>query len=125
MVVDFMKGRVRKASGEECLALWARTPFGLMFVNENREVTVGLLPDVDILDEDLITSCELPGLDQENVQFMVGLILTGRYLEKPGIRHKGDAVLFVLVNEALRSLEEIAKEEERNQGTIAESHASP
>ena len=53
----------------------------------------------------IITSLDLTGLDEDSTRTIVRNILQGDYLEKPGVRGKGDAVLFMLVNEAIHVLE--------------------
>ncbi len=48
-----------------------------------------------------MTTLDLPGLDREGVEVITGNILKGGYLDMPGVKGKGEAVLFMLVNEAL------------------------
>jgi hypothetical protein len=110
-MVGFFKGTVRTASGECSPAAWARTPFGLVIAPEEEAGPLCRLDESDIMAEEPVTVLELPGVDQETAEIVVANILAGKYLEKPGVKDKGDAVLFVLVNEALRRLDEIAREE--------------
>lgn len=53
-----------------------------------------------------VATVDLPGLDDETREMLVQRILLGGYLAKPGITDKEDAVLFVMLNEALQNLEE-------------------
>ena len=66
------------------------------------------------LDVEPVTTLDLPGLDREGVEVITGNILKGGYLDMPGVKGKGEAVLFILVNEAIHELAEIAKDENEN-----------
>lgn len=111
MIVDLFKGLIKDASGAELEAWCARTPFGI------RAVAIGGPHVVRIVEPDLtavaehITSLDLPGLDRESLEFLTDAILQGSYLEKPGVRGKGDAVLFMLTNDALHALDQAASRE--------------
>jgi hypothetical protein len=67
---------------------------------------------IDIVREELITTCELPGLDREGMETIVSNILERGYLERQGVHSKGEAVLFLLINEAIHAMEEIAHKED-------------
>jgi hypothetical protein len=110
MRVTFYKGVVRTESGEERAAAWATTPFGSM----------GLLAGTDLLAfegfeniarAESVAGFDLPGVDREGVETIVRSILMGGYLDKPGVKGKDEAVLFMLANEAIHKLEEIARDE--------------
>ncbi len=58
---------------------------------------------------ELITEFELPGLNEEQVEFITRKILKGGFLNEPGVRGKGDSVLYLLVNETLHELEKLQK----------------
>lgn len=58
---------------------------------------------------ELITEFELPGLNAEHVEFITRKILKGGFLKEPGVRGKGDSVLYLLVNETLHELERLQK----------------
>jgi len=110
MIVSFFTGTLASPSGEPRDAVWARTPFGVTVWRPGDE-QAALAERIDIVHEELITTCELPGLDREGMETIVSNILTRGYLEKPGVYGKGEAVLFLLVNEAIHILEEIARKE--------------
>jgi hypothetical protein len=110
MIASFFTGTLRSRSGESLDAVWARTPFGAMvWVRGDEQAAV--VQNIDIIREDLVTTCELPGLDREGLETLVSNILTRGYLERPGVHGKDEAVLFLLVNEAIHILEEIARKE--------------
>jgi hypothetical protein len=110
MRIEFYKGVVRSKTGEECGASWGKTSLGLMgFVEGTDGVSYEAFDDV--LCADLIAGFDIPGVDREVVEAIVRTVLTGGYLDRPGVRGKGEAVLFMLVNEAIHQLEEIARQE--------------
>ena len=47
---------------------------------------------------------------EKDIKEVVRNILRGGYLEKTGVRGKGDAVLYMLVNEGIQLLESVAEE---------------
>lgn len=112
MHVEFFRGVLKTGSGEESRASWARTPYGCTILKDGEREPVQELEVKGVVAEDNVTSVELPGLDREMVETIVTAVLKGRILEKPGIRGKGDAVLFVLLNEALQRLEEASRDED-------------
>jgi hypothetical protein len=109
MQVDFFRGVLHTGYGNEELeqvVYWAHTPFGVdASVKGSHEILERFDPD-EAVDSELMTTLDLPGLDKEAVQFIVTTILTGGYLDRPGVKHKGDAVLYVVVNEAIQVLTE-------------------
>ncbi len=112
MHVEFFTGVIKTDSGEESRAVWARTPYGCTILMEGDRKPVHVPEVTGVMDEDNVTSIELPGLDRDMVETIVAGVLKGGILEKPGIRGKGDAVLFVLLNEALQKLEEASMDED-------------
>jgi len=103
---------LRTDTGDEVVAYWARADSGATAILDSTEETFPIKDRTAILKEDLVTSIDLVDLDQDLVETIINTILTRGYLKKPGIKDKGEAVLFVLVNEAIQELEEIARTEE-------------
>jgi hypothetical protein len=112
MYAEFFTGVLKTDSGEEFRASWARTPFGCTVLREGHREPVHALEIKGVVVEENVTTVELPGLDGDMMETVVTAVLKGRILEKPGIKGKGDAVLFVLVNEALQKLEEASRDED-------------
>jgi hypothetical protein len=111
MNIDFYKGTLRLRDGGAVPFCWAETPHGTMaFSGESMEPT-DLPPETAIISADLITSVDLSGLDRSGIETIVRNIVQGGYLDKPGVRNKGEAVLFVLVNEAIHGLSEMSDED--------------
>jgi len=109
MQIDFLRGTIHVKSGEgvlEQVVYWASTPFGVDAALQGSEETLDHFDPDQALGSELITTLDLTGLDTEGALLIVRAILTGGYLDRPGVKHKGDAVLFVLVNEALHALED-------------------
>jgi len=109
MLVRFFRGVIRK-QGKEFQSFWAESNFG-------HRISIGARAFIEagqayeIVSGDNVASLELPGIAREDVEFLIQRILEGNYLEKPGAAGKGDAVLFMLVNEALNELAKLAAEE--------------
>ena len=100
MIVDFFTG-VFDQTGGEVIAYWARTDSGDTAILDSAEETFRIKDRTVILKEETVTSIDLVDFDQDLAQTIINTILTRGYLKKPGIKDKGEAVLFVLVNEAL------------------------
>ncbi len=66
------------------------------------------IAQADIVQADEIATLELPGLGREDLDVLITNILTGGYLDKPGVRSAGEAVLYILVNEAIHQLKELS-----------------
>lgn len=100
--------------GEDEITSWAETPSGI--VTLAHEAGKGLLRiDADsILESDPVVTVNLPGIDDQALETIVENILRRGYLDKPGIRGKDEAVLFVLVNEVLTELEGLRREIEED-----------
>jgi hypothetical protein len=110
--VDFFRGILRTDTSASVIAYWARADSGATAILDAAEETFRIEDKDVILEEELIASIDLVDLDPDLAQTVIETILTGGHLKKPGIKGKGEAVLFVLVNEALHELEEIARSEE-------------
>ncbi|MBI5250285.1 MAG: hypothetical protein HY912_12390 [Desulfomonile tiedjei] len=106
MLVRFWRGIIRKTS-KEIRAFWAESDFGItVFIQGGEFVQSG--EPYEIAAGELMTSLELPGLEREDIEFLIQRILEGGYLEKPGVKGKGDAILYMLVNEALHTLTKLS-----------------
>lgn len=114
MMVIFYKGTLITETGAEACVSWAETDFGVTALVSGSDELVRELRLEQIADVEPVTALDLPGLDREGIEVIVGNILTGGYLDMPGVKGKGEAVLFILVNEALHRLSEIAKDENEN-----------
>lgn len=90
--------------------MWADTPFGTIRYLPGDD-HVEKVEHLDVVNAEPVTTCHLPGLDEAGVETLVSNILVRGYLEKSGVHGKEDAVLYLLVNEALHTLEEIARKE--------------
>ncbi len=112
MLVEFFTGVIKTDSGEESRAVWARTEYGCTILMGRSRKLVHTAEVKGIVAADKVTSVDLPGLEREMVETIVAGVLQGGILEKPGIKGKDDAVLFVLLNEALQKLEETSRDEE-------------
>ncbi len=110
MKVVFFKGTVRTHVNKSCSAVWATTPFGYM-VWTSEDEHAHLKGTMDVLDQEIVVELDLSGVDRAGMETLVSNILEGGYLERSGVKGKGDAVLFLLVNEAIHSLTEIARKE--------------
>lgn len=104
MKVVFFKGNIRGHKGKKVPAQWAQTPFGMMGVAGGDEPALRTLESISLEPLEEIAVVDLTGLDREGVEVIVLNILSGNYLDKPGVKGGGDAVLFILVNEALHVL---------------------
>jgi hypothetical protein len=111
MIVTFYKGALRTETGDEVAISWAETDFGLTALISGSDKLVHELDVERLAASELITRIDLPGLDREGFEVIAGSILKGGYLDMPGVQGKGEAVLFVLLNEAIHELGEIAKDE--------------
>jgi hypothetical protein len=111
MMVTFYKGTLRTETGAEVAVSWAETDFGVTALVTGSDELIHKLKLEQISDVELVTTLDLRGLEREGVEVITGNILKGGYLDMPGVKGKGEAVLFILVNEALHRLSEIAKDE--------------
>jgi hypothetical protein len=111
MMVTFYKGALRTETEAEVAVSWAESDFGVTALVTGSDELVHELKLEEIADVEPVTTLDLTGLDREGVEVIVGNILKGGYLDMPGVKGKGEAVLFILVNEALHQLAEIAEDE--------------
>ncbi len=113
LFVRFCKDVVTADETTGVCSSWAETPFGLLaFPEGSKEELQTIAPD-RIENSQEITTVELTGLHREGVELIVSNILRRGLLDKPGIASKGDAVLYVLVNEVLHELQAIARLESK------------
>ena len=82
-----------------------------MICNDKDKPSLAVIESPHIISSDLVAMLDLTGVDLEGMEVLVANILCGGYLEKPGIEDRGEAVLYVLVNEALHQMEWIRKKE--------------
>ncbi|MBI4962789.1 MAG: hypothetical protein HY913_05875 [Desulfomonile tiedjei] len=112
MKVDFFTG-VLKEGAQPGVRVWcAVTPFGIRALKEDRETIILDLAMERLSTPEPIVTVDLAGLDRNSAETIVDLILQSGLLGKPGVKHKGDAVLFMLTNEALHALAQVMREEE-------------
>ncbi|MFH1116069.1 MAG: hypothetical protein V1792_19315 [Pseudomonadota bacterium] len=90
--------------------MWASTPHGMLAVAEDPPYELRLLEESDVVADHIIATVDLTDLEEGPANEIIRNILQGGYLEKPGVKDKGDAVLFMLVNEAIQVLESAAGE---------------
>jgi hypothetical protein len=108
MKIELFKGHIQDASGTEREAWCARSDFGVRAVCFDEPAEVRIAEQARVAASDHITSLELPGLNREDLEFLLDVILQGGYLARPGVRDSGEAVLFMVVNEALHALDRVA-----------------
>jgi hypothetical protein len=107
-MIDFCEGVIELKPGKKVTAVWAHTPFGIMAVFNDEPDELHVIEPDQIVGSALVTTVDLPGLDRAGSEVIVGNILKGGYLRKPNIEDKGEAVLFILVNEAIHKLEALS-----------------
>lgn len=114
MKVDFCRGFLRNKTRGRIPKDWARTPHGILALTEDPPYESQFLNESDVIIDHTITTVDLTGLDEDLTNTIVRNILQGGYLDKPGVNGKGDAVLFMLVNEAIHVLESVGEELSRD-----------
>jgi hypothetical protein len=114
MRVIFHKGLLRTDTGEQVAVTWAEMDFGVIALVAGAKELIRELDIAQITVAEAVISLDLPGLDQEGIEMIAGSILSGGYLDMPGVEGKGEAVLFVMVNEAVHRLNQIVEEEEED-----------
>jgi hypothetical protein len=112
MVVGFYKGALRTETGADVAVSWAETGFGMTARVAGADELLHEFNADQLIAAEPIATLELPGLDRDGIEIIVRAVLEGRYLDMPGVKGKGDALLFILVNEALHRLAEIAKDDD-------------
>lgn len=109
MKVTFYKGILQGAAGEPSQTCWAETPHGIMVCADEEEIRVTVIQPPGVLSSDPVTTVDMTGVDRDGLEVLVANILCRGYLDKPGVRNGGDAVLYILVNEALHQMAWIRK----------------
>ena len=105
MQLEFYKGLWEFRKGQISAAHWCSTPQGIRARLEgSHEPTDNFSTDL-VVSSEMVTAFELPGLDWENAKFIIDSILLGDYLSRAGVAGREDAVLYILVNEALSALD--------------------
>jgi len=112
MEVHFCKGSIQRPDGGRHECEWAVTRYGIFALSDRGAHELQNVPAESVVASETIASVDLEGLDEAGLRFVVRSILKRGHLSKPGVKGKGDAVLFVLVNEALHDLESLKQEEE-------------
>jgi hypothetical protein len=110
MKVDFLRGFLKSKTLGKVPKTWACTPHGILAPDEGPPYELLILNESDVIVDHTITTVDLTGLDEDLANEVIRNILQGGYLDKPGVKDKGDAVLFMLVNEAIQVLESVAEE---------------
>ncbi|MEW6529308.1 MAG: hypothetical protein AB1473_00620 [Thermodesulfobacteriota bacterium] len=113
MEVHFCRGSIQKQDGSRLECEWAVTRFGILALSDCGAHELQTVPAESVVTSETIASVDLEGLDEAGLRFVVRSILKKGHLRKPGVKGKGDAVLFVLVNEALHDLESLKQEEDQ------------
>jgi len=112
MNVEFFSAILKGDSATDAKVWCAATPFGIRAFRHDRDEICSDLTMEDLSSPESIATVELTGLDQSLLEAIVDLILKSGLLGKPGVKDKGDAVLFMLTNEAIHALVQIMREEE-------------
>jgi hypothetical protein len=104
LIVQFFEGVLKSEDGLITPVVWACSAFGnrIRAGNQVREIEASELGQ--LAGENLVTVVDLEGLDSDDTTYVVDAILKGRYCQRPGVRGKLDAALYLLVNEALGEL---------------------
>ena len=112
MEVRFYRGLVRQEDRANVQSVWAEAPFGIMCLADRTGDDVKFITGPDIALSEPIATLDLAGADRESVEAVISSVLKGGYLEKTGVSGGGEAVLFILVNEALHELRRLYEEED-------------
>ena len=112
MNVEFFTAVLKEDSASEVRVWCAVTPLGLRAFREDQDEIVLSLTVQDLSDVKSIATVDLSSLERNLFEAIVDLILRSGLLGKTGVKNKGDAVLFMLTNEALHTLAQIEREEE-------------
>jgi hypothetical protein len=105
MQLVFYKGCWEFVKGQVSAAHWCSTPLGIRVLQEGSQQPTDNSSTDPVISSEIVASFELPGLDWENVKFIIDSILLGDYLTRPGVAGREDAVLYIMVNEALSALD--------------------
>ncbi len=110
MEVEFSKGLMKDPSGRRIPGWWAVTPFGILAWSGDPKREPEYAQEEILSKSETVTTLDLTGLEKDQLEHIVRSILKGGYLDKPGVKHKGEAVFFILVNEALHELSRLQSE---------------
>jgi hypothetical protein len=110
MKVGFFRGRVRASDDKRAKLWWAEAGSEFWIIEEGSEEVTRRLDPPEAVTVERVTELELPGVDAEGIESIIVNVLKGGYLEKPGVKGSGEAVLYMLVNEAIQRLSDIENE---------------
>ncbi len=111
MKIGFFRGRVPVPDDKGARLWWAQTGAEFWVLEERAEDVTRTSEHPAANAVEHITDLELPDIGDEGMETIIVNVLKGGYLEKPGVKGGGEAVLFMLVNEAIQKLAEIEKRE--------------
>jgi hypothetical protein len=114
VLITFCKGSLRIRGRGDRTGTWAETPFGVLWLDDDPAAEVECVSPERTLGRAEVTRVDLCTDDRETAETLAREILRRRLLLKPGIAGKGEAVLYVLVNEAIHEMERIAAKESRD-----------
>jgi hypothetical protein len=112
MKVDFFRAILREDSTSDVRMWCAITPFGVRALKGDEEAILSNLSLEDLSRAESIVTVDLSGLDRVSLEAITDIILKSGLLGKPGVKGKGEAVLFMLANEALHALAQVMRDEE-------------
>ncbi len=111
MRIRFFRGRVPAPDDKGAKLWWAQAGSEFWVIEEGSEQVTRRLDCPESISVERITELELPDIDSEGKETIIVNVLRGGYLEKPGVKDSGEAVLYMLVNEAIQRLSELEKDE--------------
>jgi hypothetical protein len=111
MNVEFFTAILKEGAAPDDRIWCATTPFGLRAFRQDRDEIVLDLTIHDLSHAESIITLDLTALERDLFEAIVDLILKSGLLGKPGVKGKGDAILFMLTNEALHALAQITRED--------------
>jgi hypothetical protein len=104
MDIVFSRGLWKTCKDGPREIFFARTPLGNLAWAAESESGCVTIPDGDIVEISTVCVTEAPGLDEEGARAIAARALERGYLNNPAVREHGDALLFMLVNEALHEV---------------------
>ncbi len=105
MRLQFYKITLLNRSGTERDVYYARLPFGLKILSADEHEVIDSEGSPFAAIGEPIADIDVEGVDSASIEVLAEAILLRGILNKPGIKGKGESVLFVLVNEALHELD--------------------
>jgi len=112
MEVTFCRGLVRHETQGTVHASWACTPFGILCLPDGDDGGLQLIATESIALSEPVADVDLAGADREGVEAIVSAILKGGHLDETGVKDRGEAVLFIMLNEVLHDLQRLREEED-------------